>query len=124
MIHPSTKLTVIDNSGARRIRCIQVLRKSGRSLGNVGDILRISVELLRDKGNIRVRRGELHLAVVARIADKFKRYNGVTIKFDSNAAVVLNAKRQPYGTRFFGLIAKELRFEKYVKFLSMCPKAV
>lgn len=124
MIHPSTKLKVIDNSGARRIRCIQVLRKTGRSLGNIGDIIRITVEKLRNRGNIKVKRGELHLAVIARVSDKYTRYNGVTVKFDSNAAAVLNAKRQPFGTRFFGIIAKELRFRKYVKLLSMTPRTI
>lgn len=122
MIQSYSRLKVIDNSGARQVRCIRVLKKSPKSLGRVGDLIRITVQSLRNRGNIRVKRGEIHYAIVVRVAHRLQRHNGLQVKFSSNAVIVLNQKKMSFGTRFFTVVAKELRFKKYVKLLSMVPR--
>jgi len=124
MLQPQSQLKAIDNSGARRMRCIRILKKSGRQCGKVGNFIKVSIQRLRNRGNIRVRCGEVHTAVIVRTANRISRSNGVKVKFDSNAAIVLNHKNVPFGTRFFSVIAKELRFRKFVKVFTLSPRVV
>jgi len=111
MIQMQTVLNVADNSGARRVQCIKVLGGSHRRYARVGDVIKISVKDAIPRG--RVKKGEVYNAVVVRTRKGIRRADGSAIRFDQNAAVILNAKLEPIGTRIFGPVTRELRTEKF-----------
>ena len=117
MIQAETLLDVADNSGARRVQCIKVLGGSKRRYAGVGDIIKISIK--EAIPNSRVRKGELFNAVVVRTRHGVRRSDGSLIRFDRNAAVLLNPQNQPIGTRIFGPVTRELRSERFMRFISM-----
>jgi large subunit ribosomal protein L14 len=119
MIQPGTKLYVSDNSGAKIVECIRILSKSGRSPGHRGDFAVVSVKELRKKGNIKVKKKEVCLALILRVAKTQHRFDGRHVVFNNNACILLNRKKVPYGTRVFGPILKEFRKQKKVKLLSI-----
>jgi len=122
MIQMQTVLNVADNSGARRVQCIKVLGGSHRRYARVGDVIKISVKDAIPRG--RVKKGEVHNAVVVRTRKGIRRADGSTIRFDQNAAVILNAKLEPVGTRIFGPVTRELRNEKFMKIVSLAPEVL
>ncbi len=122
MIQMQTVLNVADNSGARRVQCIKVLGGSHRRYARVGDIIKISVKDAIPRG--RVKKGEVYNAVVVRTRKGIRRADGSAIRFDSNAAVILNAKLEPIGTRIFGPVTRELRTEKFMKIVSLAPEVL
>ena len=123
MILPSTVILAMDNSGARRVRCIRIYKKPGISYATVGDLLLILVIRLRNRGLIRVKRGEIHTCVVARISSRVFRKNlGYFFKFDFNSVILLTKKGTPIGTRIFGPCSKELRTKGFGRIASLCPK--
>src|SRR5882724_6595059 len=113
MIQMQTVLTVADNSGARRVMCIKVLGGSRRRYASIGDIIKVSVKEAIPRG--KVKKGEVLNAVVVRTRKGIRRPDGSIIRFDENAAVLLNTQMQPIGTRIFGPITRELRAEKFMK---------
>jgi len=122
MIQTETNLVVADNSGAKKIRCIKVLGGSGRRYASVGDLIVVTVKAAIPKGNIK--KGEVSRAVVVRTAKEVRRNDGSYIRFDENAAVLLNANNEPIGTRIFGPVARELRDKKYMKIISLAPEVL
>jgi large subunit ribosomal protein L14 len=122
MIQMQTNLDVADNSGARRVQCIKVLGGSHRRYASVGDIIVVSVKEAIPRG--RVKKGEVYSAVVVRTAKGVRRQDGSLIKFDGNAAVLLNAKLEPIGTRIFGPVTRELRTERFMKIVSLAPEVL
>ncbi len=122
MIQTETNLLVADNSGAKKIRCIKVLGGSGRRYASVGDLIVVTVKAAIPKGNIK--KGEVSRAVVVRTAKEVRRNDGSYIRFDENAAVLLNANNEPIGTRIFGPVARELRDKKYMKIISLAPEVL
>ena len=122
MIQAETNLAVADNSGAKKIRCIKVLGGSGRRYASVGDLIVVTVKAAIPKGNIK--KGEVSRAVVVRTAKEVRRNDGSYIRFDENAAVLLNANNEPIGTRIFGPVARELRDKKYMKIISLAPEVL
>ena len=122
MIQMQSKLDVADNSGAKLVQCIKVLGGSKRRTAGVGDIIVVSVKEAIPRG--RVKKGEVLNAVVVRTAKGVRRNDGSLIKFDSNAAVLLNAQLQPVGTRIFGPVTRELRTEKFMKIISLAPEVL
>jgi large subunit ribosomal protein L14 len=122
MIQMQTVLNVADNSGARRVQCIKVLGGSHRRYARVGDVIKISVKDAIPRG--RVKKGEVYDAVVVRTRKGIRRPDGSTIRFDSNAAVILNPKLEPIGTRIFGPVTRELRSEKFMKIVSLAPEVL
>lgn len=122
MIQAETNLAVADNSGAKKIRCIKVLGGSGRQYASVGDLIVVTVKTAIPKGN--VKKGEVTRAVVVRTAKEVRRNDGSYIRFDENAAVLLNANNEPIGTRIFGPVARELRDKKYMKIISLAPEVL
>ena len=122
MIQMQTCLDVADNSGARQVMCIKVLGGSKRRYANVGDVIKVSVKDAIPRG--RVKKGEVYNAVVVRTAKGLRRPDGALIKFDGNAAVLLNAKLEPIGTRIFGPVTRELRTEKFMKIVSLAPEVL
>lgn len=122
MIQMQTVLEVADNSGAKKLMCIKVLGGSKRRYAGIGDIIVCSV---RDAiPNSRVKSGKVVKAVVVRTAKEFRRKDGTYIKFDKNAAVVIDNKREPVGSRIFGPVARELRAGKYMKIISLAPEVL
>lgn len=121
MIQTETVLDVADNSGARRVMCIKVLGGSHRRYAHVGDIIRVSVKDAIPRG--KVKKGEVLHAVVVRTKKGVRRDDGSLIRFDSNAAVLLNAQKQPIGTRIFGPVTRELR-ETFMKIISLAPEVI
>ena len=119
MIQPGTKMLVSDNSGARIVECIRVLGRTGRTVGSVGDIAVVSVKELRKKGNIKVKKKEVCLALILRVATKKTRVDGRGLLFTKNTCILLNRKKTPYGTRVFGPILKEFRTQRNFKLLSI-----
>ena len=120
MILPSTVSLAMDNSGARRIRCLRVFKKPGRGRGTVGDLLRVVVLRLRNRGHIRVKVGELYVAIVTRVCvSTFRMKKGYFFKFDSSRVVLLNKKGTPIGTRVFGPCPKELRSRKNLRIITL-----
>jgi len=115
-------LSVADNSGARKIQCIKVLGGSKRRYAGIGDIIKISVKEAIPNG--RVKKGEVFNAIVVRTRKGVRRQDGSTIRFDRNAAVLLNAQLQPVGTRIFGPVTRELRGEKYMRIISLAPEVL
>jgi large subunit ribosomal protein L14 len=122
MIQVETNLNVADNSGARSVRCIKVLGGSGRKYAHVGDVIVVSVKDAIPRG--RVKKGEVLKAVVVRTAKDIRRPDGTTIRFDSNAAVLINNQGEPIGTRIFGPVTRELRAKKYMKIISLAPEVL
>lgn len=117
-----TNLDVADNSGARRVMCIKVLGGSHRRYANVGDIIKVSIKEAIPRG--RVKKGEVYNAVVVRTRKGVRRNDGSLIRFDGNAAVLLNNQHQPIGTRIFGPVTRELRSEKFMKIISLAPEVI
>lgn len=122
MIQPQTKLKVADNSGAKEIMCIRVLGGSFRRSGNIGDVIVASVKSAIPDGT--VKKGEVVKAVIVRTHKGIRRKDGSHIKFDDNAAVIIDNQKQPKGTRIFGPIARELREKEYMKIISLAPEVI
>ena len=122
MIHNETNLEVADNSGARRVQCIRVLGGSKRKTASIGDVIVVSVKEAIPRG--RVKKGDVMKAVVVRTAKEIRRPDGSIIRFDRNAAVLINDAGEPVGTRVFGPVARELRDKKFMKIISLAPEVV
>jgi len=122
MIQMQTVLDVADNSGARRIQCIKVLGGSKRRYANVGDVIKVSVKDAIPRG--KVKKGEVYNAVVVRTRKGVRRKDGSLIRFDGNAAVLLNNKLEPIGTRIFGPVTRELRTSQFTKIISLAPEVL
>ena len=122
MIQAETNLEVADNSGARRVQCIKVLGGSKRKYASVGDVIVVSIKEAIPRG--RVKKGEVMKAVVVRTAKDIQRPDGTTIRFDKNAAVLINPQGEPVGTRIFGPVTRELRAKKYMKIVSLAPEVL
>ncbi len=122
MIQMQTVLDAADNSGARRIQCIKVLGGSKRRYAAVGDVIKVSVKDAIPRG--KVKKGEVYNAVVVRTRKGVRRKDGSLIRFDGNAAVLLNARLEPIGTRIFGPVARELRDKNFMKILSLAPEVL
>ena len=122
MIQMQTNLEVADNSGARRVQCIKVLGGSKRRFASVGDVIVVSVKEAIPRG--RVKKGEMHRAVVVRTAKDIRRSDGSTIRFDTNAAVLIDQQNEPIGTRIFGPVTRELRARNYMKIISLAPEVL
>jgi large subunit ribosomal protein L14 len=122
MIQMQTNLNVADNSGARRIQCIKVLGGSHRRYAGIGDIIKVSVKDAIPRG--KVKKGDVYNAVVVRTKKGVRRPDGSIIRFDSNAAVLLNNQQQPIGTRIFGPVTRELRSERFMKIISLAPEVL
>ena len=122
MIQMQTNLEVADNSGARRVMCIKVLGGSKRKYAGVGDIIVVSIKEAIPRG--RVKKGDVMKAVVVRTAKDIKRPDGSVIRFDNNAAVLINPQMEPIGTRIFGPVARELRARKFMKIISLAPEVL
>ena len=120
MIQTESQLEVADNSGARRVQCIKVLGGSHRRYAGIGDIIKVSVKEAIPRG--KVKKGQVMFAVVVRTKKGVRRPDGSLIKFDGNAAVLLNANMQPIGTRIFGPVTRELRSEQFMKIISLAPE--
>ena len=122
MIQMQTNLDVADNSGARRVQCIKVLGGSHRRYAGIGDIIKVTVKEAIPRG--KVKKGDVLNAVVVRTRKGVRRADGSTIRFDGNAAVMLNANKQPIGTRIFGPVTRELRSENFMKIISWAPEVL
>ena len=122
MISVETNLDVADNSGARRVQCIKVLGGSKRKYATVGDIIVVSVKEAIPRG--RVKKGDVMKAVVVRTAKDVRRPDGSVIRFDKNAAVLINAQKEPIGTRIFGPVPRELRAKNHMKIISLAPEVL
>jgi len=122
MIQQETNLVVADNSGAKKVKCIKVLGGTRRRYATVGDVIVVSVKTAIPGGN--VKKGEVSKAVIVRTAKEVKRSDGSYIRFDENAAVLLNAQLEPRGTRIFGPVARELRDKKFMKIISLAPEVL
>ena len=122
MIQTQTYLDVADNSGARRVMCIKVLGGSKRRYAGVGDLIKVTVKEAIPRG--KVKKGQVMTAVVVRTRKGVRRADGSLIKFDDNAAVLLNAQEAPIGTRIFGPVTRELRGEKFMKIISLAPEVI
>lgn len=122
MIQVQTMLEVADNSGARRVMCIKVLGGSHRRYARVGDIIKVTVKEAIPRG--KVKKGQVLKAVVVRTAHGVRRSDGSVIRFDGNAAVLLNNQDAPIGTRIFGPVTRELRNEKFMKIISLAPEVL
>lgn len=122
MIQMQTVLNAADNSGARRLMCVKVLGGSRRRYAGVGDVIKVSVKEAIPRG--KVKKGELYNAVVVRTTKGVRRSDGSVIRFDRNAAVLLNNQFQPIGTRIFGPVTRELRTERFMKIVSLAPEVL
>lgn len=122
MIQQESRLKVADNSGAKEVLCIRVLGGSGRRYARIGDQIVVSVKSAIPGGNIK--KGEVSKAVVVRTKKEFRRPDGTYIRFDENAAVLLNAQGEPRGTRIFGPVARELRERQYMRIVSLAPEVL
>ena len=122
MIHNETNLEVADNSGARKVQCIKVIGGSKRKFASVGDIIIVSVKEAIPKG--KVNKGDVHQAVIVRTAKEIRRNDGSAIRFDKNAAVLINKQQEPIGTRIFGPVTRELRAKKFMKIVSLAPEVL
>jgi large subunit ribosomal protein L14 len=122
MIQQETNLEVADNSGARRVQCIKVLGGSMRRTASVGDVIVVSVKEAIPRG--RVKKGDVHRAVVVRTSKEIRRPDGTAIRFDRNAAVLINAQGEPIGTRIFGPVTRELRAKQFMKIISLAPEVL
>lgn len=115
-------LKVADNTGARSVMCIKVLGGSKRQYANIGDIIKVSIKDAAPRG--RVKKGDVYNAVVVRTAKGVRRSDGSLVKFDNNAAVLLNTKFEPIGTRIFGPVTRELRGARFMKIVSLAPEVI
>ena len=122
MIHPETNLDVADNSGARRVQCIKVLGGSKRKTASVGDVIVVAVKEAIPRG--KVKKGDVHQAVIVRTAFAVRRPDGSAIRFDRNAAVLINKQQEPIGTRIFGPVLRELRARRFMKIISLAPEVL
>lgn len=122
MIQPESTLEVADNSGARKVACIRVLGGTRRKYASVGDVIVVTVKDAIP--NARVKKGEVRRAVVVRTAKGIARPDGSYIKFDDNAAVLLDQAKEPVGTRIFGPVARELRAHRFMKIISLAPEVL
>jgi large subunit ribosomal protein L14 len=122
MIQSETRLTVADNSGARVLYCIKVLGGSRRRYASIGDVIVVSVKDAIP--NAKVKKGDVHKAVVVRTSKEIKRPDGSYIRFDDNSAVLINNQREPLGTRIFGPVARELRAKRFMKIVSLAPEVL
>jgi large subunit ribosomal protein L14 len=122
MIQPQTRLKVADNTGAKQIMCIRVLGGSFRRSGNIGDVIVASVKSAIPGGM--VKKGDVVKAVIVRTSKGLRRQDGSHIRFDDNAAVIIDNQKQPKGTRIFGPIARELREKNYMKIISLAPEVL
>ena len=122
MIQAESRLDVADNSGARSVQCIKVLGGSKRKVAGVGDIIVVSVKEAIPRG--RVKKGDIHQAVIVRTAKEIRRQDGTAIRFDRNAAVLINAQGEPIGTRIFGPVTRELRARQFTKIISLAPEVL
>ena len=122
MIQTESNLSVADNSGAKRVQCIKVLGGSKRRYASVGDVIVVSIKEAAPRG--KVKKGDVHRAVVVRTRKEIRRVDGSAIRFDSNAAVLLNPKLEPIGTRIFGPVTRELRTEKFMKIVSLASEVI
>ena len=122
MIQMQSHLDVADNSGAKEVMCIKVLGGSKRRYANIGDIIKVSIKEAAPRG--RVKKGDVYNAVVVRTAKGVRRPDGSLVKFDGNAAVLLNNKFEPIGTRIFGPVTRELRTERFMKIVSLAPEVI
>ena len=122
MIQTESRLEVADNTGAREVMCIKVLGGSRRRYASIGDVIKVTVKAAAPRG--RVKKGEIYNAVVVRTAKGVRRQDGSLVKFDGNAAVLLNNKLEPIGTRIFGPVTRELRTERFMKIVSLAPEVL
>ena len=122
MIQTESRLEVADNTGAKSLLCIKVLGGSKRRYASVGDIIKVSIKDAAPRG--RVKKGDVYNAVVVRTAKGVRRPDGSLVKFDNNAAVLLNNKLEPIGTRIFGPVTRELRSERFMKIVSLAPEVL
>jgi len=122
MIQTESMLDIADNSGARRVQCIKVLGGSHRRYARIGDLIKITVKEAIPRG--KVKKGQVMDAVVVRTRKGVRRSDGSIIRFDHNAAVLLNAQLQPIGTRIFGPVTRELRTEKFMRIISLAPEVL
>ena len=122
MIQMQSNLDVADNSGAKRVQCIKVLGGSKRRFAGVGDVIVVSIKEAQPRG--KVKKGDVHRAVIVRTAKDIHRPDGSTIRFDSNAAVLVNNNAEPIGTRIFGPVVRELRSKGFMKIISLAPEVL
>src|SRR5882672_3879447 len=122
MIQMQSNLDVADNSGAKRVMCIKVLGGSKRKYAAIGDVIVVSVKDAIPRG--RVKKGDVHRAVIVRTAKELRRQDGTAIRFDRNAAVLINKQGEPIGTRIFGPVTRELRGKKFMKIISLAPEVL
>ncbi len=122
MIQNETKLNIADNSGAKKVQCIKVLGGSKRKYAAVGDVIVVSVKEAIPRG--RVKKGDIHRAVVVRTSKEIRRVDGSAIRFDNNAAVLINNQLEPIGTRIFGPVTRELRAKNFMKIVSLAPEVL
>ena len=122
MIQMQTNLEVADNSGARQVQCIKVLGGSKRKTASIGDVIVVSVKEAIPRG--RVKKGDVQRAVIVRTKKEIRRTDGSAIRFDSNAAVLINKQGEPVGTRIFGPVTRELRSKNYMKIISLAPEVL
>ena len=122
MIQMQTNLDVADNSGARRVMCIKVLGGSKRKYASVGDVIVVAIQEAIPRA--KVKKGEVHRAVIVRTSYPVRRNDGTAIRFDSNAAVLINKQMEPIGTRIFGPVVRELRARKFMKIISLAPEVL
>ena len=122
MIQPFTRLKAADNSGAKELMCIKVLGGSFRRTGNIGDVIVASVKTAIPGGQ--VKKGDVVKAVIVRSTSGVRRHDGTYVRFDENAAVIIDAQKQPRGTRIFGPIARELRDKDYMRIISLAPEVL
>jgi large subunit ribosomal protein L14 len=122
MIQMQSTLTVADNSGAKKVMCIKVLGGSKRRYAGIGDVIKVSVKEALPRG--KVKKGDVYNAVVVRTRKGVRRPDGSLIRFDGNAAVMLNNKHEPIGTRIFGPVTRELRGKKFMKIVSLAPEVI
>jgi large subunit ribosomal protein L14 len=122
MIQSESNLEVADNSGARRVQCIKVLGGSRRKYASVGDVIVVSIKEAIPRG--RVKKGDVHRAVIVRTAKEIRRADGTAIRFDRNAAVLINKQNEPIGTRIFGPVTRELRAKNHMKIISLAPEVL
>jgi large subunit ribosomal protein L14 len=122
MIQAESNLDVADNSGARRIQCIRVLGGSGRKWASIGDVIVVAVKEAIPRG--KVKKGDVHRAVIVRTAKEIHRQDGSAIRFDRNAAVLINNQGEPIGTRIFGPVTRELRAKRFMKIISLAPEVL
>jgi large subunit ribosomal protein L14 len=122
MIQMQTNLDVADNSGARRVQCIKVLGGSKRKYAVIGDVIVVAVKEAIPRG--RVKKGDVHRAVIVRTAKEIRRADGSAIRFDRNAAVLITPQNEPIGTRIFGPVTRELRARQFMKIVSLAPEVL